>query len=216
MARLPRLVVPGHAHYLIQRGHSGRTIFADESDRRAYLDALREAAAAQKVAVHAWALADSEVHLLLTPPAADALARLMQAIGRRYVSAYHRRHGGSGTLWDGRFRAALVEPGATLLSALLLVDAAATATSAGHRTGESRDPLVVDPPEFWALGNTPFEREADYRTRLVQGLPEQQAQALRDAALGGWAQGSPGFIARLAEAVGRPLRPRARGRPRRT
>jgi putative transposase len=106
MARLPRLALPGRAHYIIQRGHRGGPVFDDDVDRRAFLDALREASAAHGVAVHAYALPAGEVQLLATPPSAAALSATMQALGRRYVGAYNRRHGQSGTLWDGRWRAA--------------------------------------------------------------------------------------------------------------
>ncbi|MBK1686781.1 transposase [Rubrivivax gelatinosus] len=212
MARLPRLVLPGCGHLVVQRGHDGRSVFADDEDRRAFVAALREAAAAHRVAIHAYALADAEVQIVATPPAEDALGRMMQALGRRYVAAYRQRHGGRGTLWDGRYRCAPVEPGAWLLAALRLVDAAAPWSSAAHRTG-GRDPLVVDPPEVWQLGNTPFEREAAYRRLLETGVAPAEAAALREAALGGWAAGGPAFLARLGEQTSRPLRPRPRGRP---
>ncbi|MFY9514560.1 MAG: transposase [Rubrivivax sp.] len=213
MARLPRCVLPDQAHYVILRGHSSQPAFRDDDDRRTCLDALREAAAAQRVSVHACAMPDSELQLLLTPPGADALSRTMQTLGRRYVGAYNRRHGRSGTLWDGRFRCAVVEPGDWRLAALRLVDGQPGAASATQRTGGTRLPGFVDPPEFWQLGNTPFEREAAYRTLLVQGLSAAQTALLRNSALGGWAVGSPSFLAQLADTLDRPLRPRPRGRP---
>ena len=213
MSRLPRLVIPQRAHYVIQRGHSGQPVFADEHDRRAFVTALGEAAAAQHVAVHAYALLDAEVHLLATPPDSTALGRAMQALGRRYVSGYNRRHGRSGTLWDGRFRCAVVELGAWQLTALTLIDGLPGATSAAHRAGGGQLAFVSDPPEFWQLGNTPFEREAVYRRLLAQGVLPSQAAALREAALGGWAVGSATFLEQLARQTGRPLRPRPRGRP---
>ena len=138
--------------------------------------------------------------------------------GNRYVAAHNRRHGCRGTLWDGRFRCGVVEPGPTRLQALCLIDGAATEsglTSAAHRLGAPRDALLVDPPEYWQLGNTPFEREAAYRGLLQAGVPPAAAQALRSAAIGGWAAGSPGFKASLADALSRPAQPRPRGRPRR-
>ncbi len=213
MARLPRCVLPGHAHYVIQRGHSGQVVFQDDEDRRNCLDALREATAANRVAVHACALPDTSLHVLMTPPDGTALSRAMQSLGRRYVSAYHRRHGGSGTLWDGRFRCAVVEPGAWRLAALRLVDGMAGGSASAQRVGGTSLPWLVDPPEFWQLGNTPFEREAAYRTLLVQGLSAAQGQCLRDSALGGWPVGSPAFLATLADATARPIQPRPRGRP---
>ena len=213
MSRLPRLVVPQHAHYVIQRGHSGQPVFGDDEDRRAFLTALREAAAAQHLAVHAYALLDNEVHLLATPPDRTALGRAMQSLGRLYVSAYNRRHGRSGTLWDGRFRCAVVEPGTWQLAALSLIDGLPGLTSAAHRAGGGGVSFIADPREFWQLGNTPFEREAVYRRLLAQGAAPAQAAALREAALGGWAVGSAPFLAQLAAQTDRPLRPRPRGRP---
>ena len=217
MARLPRLEVPGLAHLVILRGHGGQLVFVDRQDRQCFLDALAKAASEHKVQVHAYALLASEVQLLLTPAAPAALGRVVQALGRRYVSAYNRRHGRTGTLWDGRYRAAAVEPGPLLLAALQLVDSACGdpgGSSIGHRTGAGHDPLLVDPPEVWQLGNTPFDREAAYRARLAEGVPRVTAERLRHAALGGWVAGTDAFASRLGATLGRPTRPRPRGRPR--
>ena len=216
MARLPRLALPGFAHYVIQRGHNGQPVFVDARDRDAYRNALAGAAATEPVQVHAWALLDSEVQLLVTPTEPGALSRFMQALNRCYGAGFNRRHGRSGTLWDGRFRAALVEPGPLLLQALALIDGADTPerTTAGHRLGGAHSTWVVDPPEYWAMGNTPFEREAAYRALLVTGLPASTAGMLRSAALGGWAAGMTA-AAPAALDGGRPLRPRRPGRPRR-
>jgi len=218
MARLPRLAVGGQAHFIIQRGHGACAVFADDADRADYRAALREAAAAERVQVHAYALLPAEVQLLATPPEPAALSRLMQALGRRYVGAYNRRHGRRGTLWDGRFHCGVVESGAMRLLALRLIDGASAervVTSAPHRSGGPHDTGLTDPPEYWHLGNTPFEREAAYRRLLDIGVDAASAALLRGAALGGWAAGSPAFQAGLALAAARPMQPRPRGRPRR-
>lgn len=219
MARLPRLERPGQVHAVIQRGHGGRPVFRDTEDRLAYLDALRQTLPVQPMALHAYALRDDEVMLLLTPGAVGALGLLMQGVGRRYVGGYNRRHACSGTLWDGRFRSALIAPGEAVLDALCWIDGQsvpAEGSSARHRTGQASDPLLVDPPEFWTLGNTPFDREAAYRGKLASGLSQAQAAALRRATLGGWAYGvrSGDPPERGAEDGERPLRPRSAGRPR--
>jgi putative transposase len=216
MARLPRLVLAGHAHCIVQRGHSGQQVFIDDQDRTAYLHALHEAAATEKVQVHAWALLASESLLLATPGQAPALGRMVQALGRRYVSAYNRRHGRSGTLWDGRFRCAVVEPGAMRLAALRWIDGQSLetgVTTAVQRLGAARENWLVDPPEVWLLGNTPFEREAAYAALLAEGLPGAVSELLRCAAWGGWAAGTADFAAKVAQAAARPARPRPRGRP---
>jgi len=122
MARLPRLVIPGLAHCLVQRGHGARPVFVDDADRASYLAALRESAGICKVQLLAWALLDVQVVLLARPESAQGLSQLVQAVGRRYVGGYNRRHGQAGTLWDGRFRCAPVEPGAVLLDLMVWVD----------------------------------------------------------------------------------------------
>jgi putative transposase len=217
MARLPRLVLPGHPHYVIQRGHSGSAVFVDDDERRSYLAALREACGAHHVTLYAYALEAGEAHLLVAPPSAEALSRMMQALGRRFVSAHRQRHGGSGALWDGRFRCAVLEPGSACLRALRHIDglggSGAAQGSAPSRLGRVRDGTVTDPPEYWGLGNTPFEREMAYAELLGQGLPTADAQAIRAAALGGWAYGSAAFLQALAASGGRAPQPRPRGRP---
>lgn len=217
MARLPRLVVPGHAHVVVQRGHGDRPVFADDIDRTTYLAALRESAPASGVQLLAWALLEDRVLLLARPEAATGISRLLQSVGRRYVSAYNRRHGRAGTLWDGRFRCAPVEPGSTLLNLLVWIDGMAAdpaQTSAGLRLAGHRDPLLAHPQEYWALGNTPFEREAAYRRRLGEGFAPPQTKAWQHAAMGGWAIGSLAFTDELAAQTPRPVRPRPPGRPR--
>jgi putative transposase len=217
MARLPRLTLAGHAHAVLQRGAGTQPVFADDTDRQTYLHALREAMVSERCAVHAFALHDHEVRLLATPESADGLGRLMQAVGRRYVSAYHRRHGGAGSLWAGRFRSAVVEAGPVLLDALLWVDGSllqASHSSVGHRSDGPRWPWLSDPPEYWKLGNTPFEREDRWRQLMEQGLPAARAAQLQAAVWGGWALGDEAFSREVAASSDRPSRPRARGRPR--
>lgn len=217
MARLPRLVLAGRPHLVRLATLDGRAAFADEADRTRFLDILREALAVERVQLHAYALLHDEVRMLATPALAPALARLVQAIGRRYVVAYNRRHARHGTLWDGRFRACPVEPGEFVLVAMAWIEQggdAGRASSAEHHLGTRSHNLLTDPPAYWDLGNTPFEREAAWRRRLDAGLPEDLAAQLQRALRGGWALGSPAFAAAIAPA-GRPAAPRLPGRPRR-
>src|SRR5574337_1973618 len=92
MARLPRLAVAGQAHLVLLSGHAGRPVARDDDDRRRFVAALREAAREHRVAVLAWALLDDQIWLVATPPEAAALGRWVQAIGRRYVAGFNRRH----------------------------------------------------------------------------------------------------------------------------
>ena len=225
MARLPRLALAGHAHLVSLYGHSAQPVFIDDGDRRQFLAALREAALQQQVTVHAYVLLSDHVHLLLTPATAGGLGALMQGLGRRYGAGFNRRHGRQGTLWDGRYRATVVQPGARLLEAMLFIDhhpvrsagmpllADGVWSSARHHLGQLRDPLITEASAWWPLGNTPFEREAAYRRLLDEGLGTAQAALLADAARRGWPAGDAAFLHRLAGLTDRPLQARRRGRP---
>jgi len=222
MARLPRLAVAGALHHVAQRGHDGQSIVRDDIDRERLMALVREAAAAEPVAVHAYALLDNALHLVVTPGTAPALGRFMQDIGRRYVRAFNLRHGRSGTLWDGRFRSSVIDPG-LLVDAMVHVEGLARVagslpdawpwSSAAHHLGRRRDPLVSDHADYWALGNTPFERESAHAHRLEDGvgpsLPARFERALRS----GHAVGMPTFVREIEDASGRPAQPRPRGRP---
>lgn len=226
MARLSRLALAGHPHHILQRGASRQPIFLDDVDRQAYLDALREAAATLRVAVHGYVLMDDHVHLLVTPPEAPALGRLMQSLGRRYVAGFNRRHGRSGSPWEGRFRATVLEAEPHLLGCLRYIEQNPVRvgqvgqaadwpwSSALHHLGRRRDPLITDPPAWWHLGNTPFDRETAWRHRLEDFMGPQETRPYTDSVLKGWALGSGAFLAQLAGETDRPLVARPRGRPR--
>jgi len=223
MARSPRLALAGELHYLVQRGHNQQRVFVDDSDREDYLRMLRDAVRQYGVAIHAYALLASEVHLLATPPDDQALSRAMQSLGRRYVAAFNRRHARMGTLWAGRFRAGLIESGPWGVDAMVHIESmpvrvglASTEmdwpwSSAAHHLGHRRDPLVSEHPAYWALGNTPFERELAHAHRLKLGLPIALAEGLQAAVLQGRAWGSSSFAYRIAARCGlSPRRPRGR------
>ena len=82
--------------------------FADE-DYECYLHCLFKAAADWHCQVHAYVLMTNHVHLLVTPATPDALAKMMQSIGRRYVQYVNLFHKQSCTLWEGRFKSSLVQ-----------------------------------------------------------------------------------------------------------
>lgn len=225
MARLPRLALGGHAHLATQRGHDGGAIVRDDADRQAWLALLRDAAVTHRVDLHAWVLLEHEFQLVATPSSPEGLSRLLQALSRRHAAGFNRRHGRSGTLWDGRFRAALLQPGDWLADAMLLVELQPVSaglavdpaewpwSSLRHHLGVQRDPGITECGTWWKLGNTPFDREAAWHRRVAEGLAAQRQARLTAALARGWPVGEPDFLTALQAQVARPLSPRPRGRP---
>ncbi len=228
MPRLPRLILAGQPHHIIQRGNNRQPIVHDDADRKRFMALLRDCAAQHRVALHAYVLMDNHLHLLATPEAADGLSLMMQALGRRYVTGFNLRHQRSGTLWEGRFRAALVESERYLLACMRYIElnpvraalVAAPAdymwSSAAHHLGGTQDPLVTEHPLYWELGNTPFERESAYRELVEQGLVDTERERITQATLRGWPLGEAGYLQGLGDRLERQVSPRPRGRPTRT
>lgn len=116
MARLPRIVVPGLPMHVIQRGNNRQAIFFTEEDYHKYLEIMALSAEEHECFTHAYVLMTNHVHLLVTPVTESSLALMMQAIGRKYVQYINRTYQRTGTLWEGRYKSALVESEQYLLS----------------------------------------------------------------------------------------------------
>jgi putative transposase len=122
MARQPRLDLPGIPQHIVQRGNNRLPCFLDDADRARYRQLLREALLATGCRLHAYVLMDNHVHLLATPPEAGAVGRMMHLLGRHYVGQFNARHGRTGTLWEGRYKACLVDGADYLLRCARYID----------------------------------------------------------------------------------------------
>ena len=225
MARLPRLTLAGYPHHIIQRGNNRQMIFADAQDFEAMLALLADNAQKFAVAVHAYVLMDNHFQLLATPATAEALPLMMQAVGRSYVRYFNQRHGRTGTLWEGRYRSTLIETERYLLACMVYIDlnperaamvaqpAAWPWSSHAHYLGQRSDKLVTPHALYWALGNTPFAREAAYAALVQAGIGSAEQAALTDAALRGWALGDANFVAELQKKSPRRVAKARPGRP---
>ena len=227
MARLPRLYVPGCPQHIIVRGNAQRAVFLDDADRTAYLRWLAEAVRDYRLELLAYVLMDNHVHLLAVPPAEGVLGRAMQSLGRRYVRYFNDRHARAGTLFEGRYRATIVDSERYLLECMRYIDlnpvrAGAVADPAAwrwssylHHAGSAIDPMITDHPLFWALGNTPFARQAAYRELCADGMRASDAQRISDATHKGWALGDGDFLERISQSASRRAQPLPKkGRPR--
>lgn len=225
MARLPRLVIPFQPHHIINRGVDRQAIFRDDADYQAFLSWLGQAAKQFKVALHAYVLMGNHVHLLASPSDSEGLGKMMQWIGRFYVPYFNQKYGRSGTLFQGRFKASVIDSEGWFMACSRYIELnpvrAGMVTEPGayrwssyaHHVGVQTDPLITDHPLYWALGNTPFEREAQYQQLLLQTPSKDEIATLNQAVLKGWALGSERFKSALEQRTARRVGPARRGRP---
>ena len=122
MPRKPRFFLPEVPVHIVQRGNNRQAVFFDDSDYRAYLNWLREAASRYGCDVHAYVLMTNYVHLLLTPRERESVSRVLQNVGRRYVPYINHTYSRTGTLWEGRFKASLVQEQGYVMACYRYID----------------------------------------------------------------------------------------------
>ena len=224
MARLPRLYLPGQLHYVRQRSVDERAAWLNEADRAEFLALLQQASREYGLEIHAFVLLNSQFDLLCTPTQDTSLSKTLQWLSRRYVTAFNRKVGRSGALWQSRYRSTVLEAD-WLIPALVALEnlpcfagLAAEAgayhwSSARHHLGLVSHALLADPPAYWGLGNTPYERQAAYKTLLEAGLSSSRLEALNKAIETGWPLGSPAWLQELGQITARRVLPASAGRP---
>jgi putative transposase len=228
MARLPRFVMPGYPQHVIQRGNNRQQILFEEEDYWFIWDKLGVAAEKFQCEIHAYVLMPNHFHLLLTPYLENGIGKLMQYVGRYYVQYFNGRHERRGTLWEGRYRATLVDPKDYLSAVahyiesnpvragLVTVPAEYGWSSYGGNAEGIEDRLVTPHQEYERLGRSAKARRERYAEDAARPLDEALLKRIRDSTNKAWALGSPEFCQEIESLLNRRALPRPRGGDRRS
>jgi len=122
MARQPRYRIQDVAQFITQRGNNRQDVFFSEQDYLYYLDVLNETAIKYNCNIHAFALLSNHIYILATPTTLNGISQLMKGVGQRYVSYINKLEKRSGTLWDGRYKASLIEDGHYLIDCMRYIE----------------------------------------------------------------------------------------------
>jgi REP element-mobilizing transposase RayT len=120
MTRPLRLEVPGGTYHVTARGNSRLPIYEDAADRRMFLYTLDQAISRFAWRCLAYCLMGNHFHLVVTTPIPN-LARGMRHLNGVYVQRFNKRRGRKGSLFEGRYGAALVERDSYMLEVLRYV-----------------------------------------------------------------------------------------------
>ena len=223
MPRPPRFVIPGLPQHVIVRGNNRACIFVAEDDYSTYLHSLRSAAVKHGCAIHAYVLMTNHVHILVTPSTEHGLGKMVQMVGRYYVPYFNQKYRRTGTLWEGRYKASLVDSEQYLLTCQRYIEMnPVRANMVEHpaeypwssylvNAGGKLSDLVTQHESYLDLGATAAERQFTYRALFNSGLSDETLAEIRDAANKGWALGSPWFLQRIEAMLARPVRRQGRG-----
>jgi REP element-mobilizing transposase RayT len=108
MARPLRIEFPGALYHITARGNAGQDIFLDARDSQRFLDILAEVATRLRWRCFAYCLMTNHYHLVVETPAPN-LAHGMRQLNGRYTQGFNFRHGRDGHLFQGRYKAILVD-----------------------------------------------------------------------------------------------------------
>lgn len=227
MGRNPRVFIPDFPIHVVQRGHDRQPVFRRSSDYSYYLDNLEEAKTKLGVCVYAYCLMSNHVHLVLAPGIEPhAISVLMKTVAARQTRYTNKRRDRSGTLWEGRFKASLIDTDRYLLACMRYVDLNPTRaaivnvpedyewSSYRAHVGLEYTTIVDMPTTYRKLGRTDAERFHAYRDLVVAGVSESEIRLIRSAVTRNQLTGESGFIDEVAAKTGLQIETRGRGRPR--
>jgi putative transposase len=208
MARLARVVAAGVPHLVTQRGNRGQKVFFSEADYELYKELLAEGCRMAHTAVWAYCLLPDRVHLLMLPHDQDGLRAALGESHRRYTREINGRKGWRGFLWQGRFSSFPMDE-SHLLGCARFVELSPVrsklvarprawqwSSARAHLTGHDDGLVRVRPL---------LDRMDDWKDFLAEGLQDGDLENIRAHASTGRPLGSPAFVRRLEQRLGRTL-----------
>jgi putative transposase len=139
----------------------------------------------------------NHIHLLVTPGSPDGIGRVMQSLGRQYVQRFNESHGRTGSLWQGRYRASVVDSDRYLFAchryielnpvrAGLVAEPREYQWSSYHANALGAiDPLVTTHELYSALGEDAESRRRAYRALFCDAVDDDTLRDIRAATHGG-------------------------------
>ena len=228
MARLPRYVIPGQPQHIIQRGNNRQVIFAAEADCQFFRDALVEATIKHGLQIHAYVWMTNHIHLLATPQFENSISKVFQSVGRKYVQYFNYTYKRSGTLWEGRYRATVVDSEQYLLKVMRYIELnpvragmvqypadypwSSYAYHAQGATGLNFDWLQPH-HEYQRLGRDATERRLGYQELFNAEMASADLAQIRDCSHKGWVLGGVEFKNAITLLCQRQVTSKGLGRP---
>ena len=200
-------------------------MFFEDSDYRAYLDWMGEAAEQYDCAIHAYVLMTNHIHILATPKHKDSIGLLMQHIGRHYVPYINHTYGTSGSIWQGRYKSSLIQGDPYLLTCMRYIElnpvrADMVNSPSQYRWSSYRanaqgkpDALLTPHPLYQQLSRNPLKRREAYKALFKAHIDQQQHDHIQKAYQTGTPLGNDYFREKIERKLQCKVGQDRRGRP---
>ncbi|GMR16673.1 MAG: transposase [Gammaproteobacteria bacterium] len=226
MPRQLRYKLPGVPQHVVQRGNNRQVTFFDDSDYVRYLEDLLEASEKCECDIHAYVLMTNHVHLLMTPQREDSIAKVMQSVGRKYVRYINGTYKRSGTLWEGRYKASVVQDNRYLLQCYRYIELNPVragmvespidyhwSSYAFNAFGQVNE-LIKPHEQYVALGRNEADRQLAYRELFRNKMDNALLHEIRETTQQCRVLGNERFRNEIEAALQIKATPVTRGRPR--
>jgi len=225
MPRKLRFNLPGVPQHVIQRGNNREPCFYLAQDYQRYLDDLKESALKYNCRIHAYVLMTNHVHLLITPMFENGVSQMMQALGGSYVKYINSTYKDSGTLWEGSFKASLIDSDMYLLACMCYIELNPVRAglvkhpgvykwSSYQQNAQGPDADFIENHQIFSmLGETIKERQFVYRGLFDRYIENDVIHQICDALNHEVVSGRSGFKDKIEEITKRQTRLGKSGRP---
>jgi len=219
------MYLPGIPSHVVQRGNDRNPCFFEDENYLFYLHCLKDACERYDVVIHAYVLMTNHIHLLMTPSTEYGISRVMQLLGNRYVQYVNKKYGKTGTLWEGRHKASLVDAEQYLLTCYRYIEMNPVRANMVDHPGDYRwssyqyhatgNPVsfIKDHEVFLRIASSPEERMYHYRELFRTGLDARDVHDVRKAVAFSAPLGNDLFKERIAAILGKSVGRIERGRP---
>ena len=225
MPRKARFYAPGIPCHIVQRGNNRQACFFSNEDYALYINILTEALEAYSVKLHAFVLMTNHVHLLMTPSCHEGISKVMQSTGRKYVRYINGLHNRTGTLWEGRHKASLIDSTNYLLSCQRYIELNPVRANMVMLPGDYRwssyqanangKPIkcITPHPEYLKLGNSKELRTLAYQEIFRHVLLPEQIHQFRECLHHNFPLGSDKFKTLIEQTLNAKIGQLKQGRP---
>lgn len=216
MPRSKRNLMDGGIYHVLNRGNAKREVFHKDMDYQAFLDLMKEARLRSPLKFFAYCLMPNHFHFVIECIRAESLSEYMQWLMTTHVTRYNRHYGESGHVWQGRYKAFLVDKDEYLLTVLRYVEANPvragivntarewTWSSHRQRIGEISPELLDDPPVVLP---------AHWEDWVAHSLGEAELASIRQSVNRQTPYGHESWQKKIIEKLGLESTIRPRGRP---
>jgi len=225
MPRKPRFFLPDVPSHIVQRGHNRDPVFFDIPDYQAYLLWLQEASDRYGCSIHAYVLMTNHIHILATPADKNSISQMMQYLGRQYVPYINHTYERSGTIWEGRYKASLIDEDNYLLTCMRYIELNPVRAnmvdtpdeypwSSYPVNAEGEDSLIIKPHSLYkGLGTDEQQRKSSYKALFKAHIEQSSLKKIRAAWQTGTPLGNDNFRGKIEARLGCKLGQDQRGRP---